>query len=263
MVAVLYAQDENMRGPMLGHKQANIKPTPGSGKLKVYACSETTTSATRTARKPFAFTQPEAPSTPVAKQSGFSSINSFQCSSSPATTLGLSTPPHKMKVFQDHGVLANAAAMVNARMRLLMDKENVAPPGSPQPVARQHRGRIHGGPKLDNTRQPLSVLCVKRDEAEDEDVDMEIDMDGEQDSNSSYSDRFVYLESQLAPEHAEDLEDTQPQQPHDAQRQQPKRLTREIHFQPTSTAAARQKKAQAMHASAPQFLKKKKMVLMR
>lgn len=165
-------QDANVRGPILGLKQSNISAKPKTGKLQVFSCQDSRKS-NPPAPKQFALNHAEIENA-QAPVSNRVKLSTGYCSS-PATTLGLSTPPHKLGVFHDNGVLANAAAIVNARVRLLADKENMAPFGSPV-APRNSRSQ-------NEQRRPLSILSVKKEIITE-------DKDEEEDNNDG---RYVYL----------------------------------------------------------------------
>lgn len=113
--------------------------------------------------------------------------------------VGLSTPPHKLRVFQDSvlnnaAAAAAAAALVNARAKLLQDKENVRPPNSPAPqrVTRSLHAR----------REPLAVLSkMTVDEKADEEVETDVNEEG----------RYIYLDvsiHSLTQKHKDTFEDS-------------------------------------------------------
>lgn len=170
-------------------------PALGAG-LKKHACNNTNNSTTKPTTKLQVYnpnTCSPSPADPSDHHLAFSTpIANRVRSKTPALTIapgasvlniGLSTPPHKLRVFQD-AVLNNAAAaaaaaaLVNARAKLLQDKENVRPPNSPAPQ------RVSRG--LYARRQPLAVLAkVTTEEKEDEAE--EANEDG----------RYIYLDVSL------------------------------------------------------------------
>ena len=90
----------------------------------------------------------------------------------------VSTPPPKLEVFND-SVMTSAAALVNAKVKQLQDKENIPPPNSP--VAHRVSRGIYA------RRQPLSLLAAatKKDEQEGD------EQQSEEDNNDGH---YVYLE---------------------------------------------------------------------
>lgn len=104
---------------------------------------------------------------------------------STVTTIGLSTPPQKLQVFHD-SVLTKAAALVNARVKMLQDKENMPPLGSPAAVA-----AVGGGsPRAERRglRKPLSVVVVR-----DDCVEAGLGLEDEDEESNNNEGRYIYL----------------------------------------------------------------------
>lgn len=99
----------------------------------------------------------------------------------------------KLEVYNDT-VMASAAAILNAKLKQLQDKENIPPPNSPAPVR-------FTGHRSSHARPPLTVLAVRPERREG----AEAGEDGAEEENNDG--HYVILESQWAPLPGEEEED--------------------------------------------------------